>query len=180
MQCIHCFLHAVFIARTLHKDHIITAHIARTIITQQLSKSPEPKDSKWTPDQWQTNRQQTKNGQTNKQKTNEKQESQNTPNYQNHLSLKTPNGLLIRDWDGRTTNCDGGNGLSLRFNFFFRISFHCSILFSGPKWKMLLSKEEAFLYWKVLEKSMFFILVLKNGENSWKTSCMHYILGFTR
>ena len=81
MYCIHYFLHALFIARTLHKDHIITAHITRTRITHQLSKPHEPKDSKWTPDQWQTNRQQTKNGQTNKQKTNEKPRITTHTNY---------------------------------------------------------------------------------------------------
>ena len=113
---------------------------------------------------WQTNRQQTKYGQTNIQTANDKSRTNKQAIQTNHLSLKTPNGLLIRDWDGRTTNCDGGNGLSLRFNFFFRIFFNCSTLFSGPKWKMLLSKEEAFLYWKFLEKARFLFWYWIIGE----------------
>ena len=114
---------------------------------------------------------------TNKQKTNEKPRITKHTNYENHLSLKTPNGLLISDWEGRTTNCDGGNGLSLRFNFFFRILFNCSTLFSGPKWKMLLSKEEAFLYWKFLEKKRFSYWYWIMGETVQKHSvCIIFLV----
>ena len=62
-------------ARTFHKDHIITAYITISArMSPQLSKSPEPKDSKWTPDQWQT-----KNGKLINKKQTKNQESQNTP-----------------------------------------------------------------------------------------------------
>ena len=121
----------------------------------QLSKPPEPKDSKWTPDQWKTNNRDTKKQILNIQTTKDIPRTNKQTIQTNHLSLKTPNGLLIRDWDGRTTNCDGGNGLSWRFIFshFFDIFFICSTLSSGPKWKMLFSKQEPFLYWKCLEKA---------------------------
>ena len=48
--------------------------MTKTRMSPQLSKSPEPKDSKWTPDQWQT-----KNGKLTNKKQTKNQESQNTP-----------------------------------------------------------------------------------------------------
>ena len=74
MYCIQYFLHALSIARTLHKDQIITAYITKTRMSPQLSKSPEPKDSEWTPDQWQT-----RNGKLTNKKQTKNHESQNTP-----------------------------------------------------------------------------------------------------